>query len=259
MFQWLCVICQNVVFDKYHVACRHVIEKHSHFMYQCNKCRKVFTRRCYNHNACRNLQSKDFDLMSPDGTRENAAQQLFEWKKKKLPNLVKSVEVGYLRNIRLLKEEYGPTSVDIDNHLSVENKQSEDIDDMFKIVTPISPITSPKRKIVVTETKHLEDISEEELDFNDDVTNDKVEVDKNADTESMNSSSSSDDSSSVTTSSSSTSSSSSSCSTKSLRKRKRTWNKFKESQCSDSETETSVKSEKKKVKIEECNKSSKEK
>ncbi|XP_060552634.1 uncharacterized protein DDB_G0284459-like [Ruditapes philippinarum] len=220
------------------------MEKHSHFMFQCNKCRKVFTRRCYNHNSCRNLQSKDFDLMAPDGSRDRAAELLFEWKKNKLPNLVKSVEVGYLRNIRLLKEEYGPTSVGLDSQ-SVNTDKSEEYDDLFNLVEkPISPISSPVRKVVINKQKDFEDISDDELDFEDEVEEKDGSNNNRKGNTGISLSESSSESSSSSTSSSNTHSSIK------IKKRKRTWDKFKENKnLSDSDSDESIKVPKRKQKL----------
>ena len=68
------------------------MEKHSHFNYQCLKCRKPFSR-CYNHNKCQNLQMQDFVLMDPDGEREGATKILFDWKRNKCPICYKKSKV----------------------------------------------------------------------------------------------------------------------------------------------------------------------
>ncbi|XP_053381672.1 myb-like protein X [Mercenaria mercenaria] len=101
--------------------------------------------------------------MDPDGGREGAVDKLIQWKRDALPKIIKSVEPEYLRNIRLLQKEYGPTMVGI-NEESEESGIDDEITSMLK--TPITPIVTPDRKVVSKSFKmELEDVSEEEFDF----------------------------------------------------------------------------------------------
>lgn len=234
------MVCRNVVFSKFYLASRHVIEKHSHFNYQCLKCRKLFSRRCYNHNQCYNLQLQDFALMDPEGEREGAAAKLTEWKKSKMPNLVQKVKSGFLTELRRLQTEYGPTPCEYNKTESVKSSEitSMDIDTDLKIMikNPISPVQSPKRNVLI-KNMDLEEISDEELDFVDTDAESKTQKQtKETNKHKMNNNIETSDTSSSSSSSSSSDSSSETSSSESSvvpkkkvtnsRKRRRSWKRF---------------------------------
>ena len=166
--------------------------------------------------------------MDPNGNREKAVDRFLKWKKEVMPSLIKEVEPGYLRQIRLLKQSYDPTQLETDR------LSGEELDDMLKAL--ISPLKSPKRVVKFKEDKQsdLEDVSSEELDYEDE----------------SNSSSSSSSSSASSSDSDSSSSSSNKSERQDRRRPKRRWRISKMSTTSDSDTDddSGVPEKKKKLK-----------
>ncbi|XP_060576064.1 uncharacterized protein LOC132733438 [Ruditapes philippinarum] len=168
--------------------------------------------------------------MDTNGVRDKALDRFLRWKKETMPSLINEVESGYLIQIRLLRHSYDPTQLENDRF------SGEELDHMLKQpVSPLrsSPLRSPKR---IIKLKDLEDISSEELDYEDHT----------------------DSSSSYSSSSSSSSSSTSSSDSRieprknlstGTRKRKRAWKVSHLSSSSDSgsENESSVPEKKNKL------------
>lgn len=179
--------------------------------------------------------------MAPNGEREGAFEKFRLWKLNDLPKVIKSVQPGYLRDIRLLKTQYGPTLA----NLSDDDMASAD--ELHKTIrNPLSPHTSPKRVVKVKPL--VEDIlsSENELDYLDcdhdsEVKSSAASKSAKVDSSSGSSSSSSSVSDSETSSgstSSDSSSDSSSCRSRSPVRRRRLSKRLKvRSSSSDSDDE----------------------
>ncbi|XP_071160774.1 uncharacterized protein [Mytilus edulis] len=112
----MCVICEDMTFDKRWFLERHILERHSDFAWKCPECKKLFQRRNSNH-GCKTLESQMICFQSSSGLRgKEAEEDLEKFKTEEMPKKIKlldgkgnEIELAPRRN-RYAKSEMGETS-----------------------------------------------------------------------------------------------------------------------------------------------------
>ncbi|XP_063420512.1 uncharacterized protein LOC134705718 [Mytilus trossulus] len=114
--KWMCVICEDMTFDKRWFLERHILERHSDFAWKCPECKKLFQRRNSSH-GCKVLESQMICFQNSSGRRGKEAEEDFEkFRTEEMPKKIKlvdgngnEIELAPRRN-RYAKSEMGETS-----------------------------------------------------------------------------------------------------------------------------------------------------
>lgn len=112
----MCVICEDMTFEKRWFLERHILERHSDFAWKCPECKKLFQRRNTNH-GCKVHENQMICFQNSTGRRgKEAEEDLEKFKRDEMPKKIKlvdnngnEVEVASRRN-RYARSEIGDTS-----------------------------------------------------------------------------------------------------------------------------------------------------
>ncbi|CAC5420030.1 unnamed protein product [Mytilus coruscus] len=90
--KWMCVICEDMTFEKRWFLERHILERHSDFAWKCPECKKMFQRRNTNH-GCKVHENQMICFQNSTGRREKEAEEdLEKFKRDEMPKKIELVD-----------------------------------------------------------------------------------------------------------------------------------------------------------------------